>query len=206
MDLGWARPAQYQWQKWPRPLLDGLSTEDEKNCGLQMSGCWSWRILSSAQDWLCSTHLGITSSFFSKIFSEVVPLIKWLYPDWQNLPISNFPDTNQSVKTGVRLPIASLTWTICSQSIQKHSNHLASINHKQFQYNYQQRSWDTVHLMFSSNLMLLMQSLWGQLILRFAEDVNYTFLLLKFLCAAIVFFKQYPIIAFLSLCKKGFSN
>ena len=35
--------AQHRWRKWPRPVPDGLSSEDEKICGLLMSGCWPWR-------------------------------------------------------------------------------------------------------------------------------------------------------------------
>ena len=47
--------AQHRWQKWPQPLLDDLSTEDEKSCGLLMSGCWSWRTFRPrAQDRLRS--------------------------------------------------------------------------------------------------------------------------------------------------------
>ena len=46
---------QHRWRKWPRPLPDDLSTEDEKSCGLLMSGCWSWRTYCPrAQDWLHS--------------------------------------------------------------------------------------------------------------------------------------------------------
>ena len=47
--------AQHRWRKWPRPLPDVLSYEDEKICGLLMSGCWSWRTFRPrAQDRLRS--------------------------------------------------------------------------------------------------------------------------------------------------------